>query len=98
MQVEIARELINTNDATTIGVLLGFIVILIVIIGMLWKELQKDKEYIRTQDKANLEMLSALTKNAELLGTDIGHVKDYTVEVKPLINNILETIKERLNK
>lgn len=98
IQIEIAKELINTNDATIVGILLGVIAILITAIGILWKKHIKDEEYIRAQDKANLEMLSALTKNAELLGNDIAHVKDYTIEAKPVINNILETIKERLNK
>lgn len=98
MQTDIAKELINTNDATTVGVLLAFIVILLIGMVMLWKKSLKDEEYIRSQDKANLEMLSALAKNSESLGVDVNHIKDYTNEAKPKIEQVLEIIKNRLEK
>ena len=96
LQAEVAKDLLSTNDATIVGILLAFISILLGAIVMLWKKIQKNEDYIREQDKANLEMLSAMTRNAETLGQDISHVKDYTIEAKPVINQILETIKERL--
>lgn len=98
MQVEVAKELINNTDATTIGVLLAFIVILIFAIYVQWKKANKDEEYIRQQDKANLEMLSSLVKNAELLGNDVSDIKNYTTEMKPTINQIAEIVKTRLEK
>ncbi|AGH56774.1 hypothetical protein Phi19:2_gp031 [Cellulophaga phage phi19:2] len=97
MQAEIAKELISTNDATITGILLAFISILLVGIGFLWKEVQKLQEYIRSQDKANLEMLSALARSSETLGSDMNYIKDYTIEIKPKINQVLEIIQKRLD-
>jgi len=95
---EIAKDLLNNNDATTIGVLLSFIVILLIANMIQWKKSLKDEEYIRSQDKANLEMLSTLAKNAELLGLDVNHIKKYTVDAKPKIEQVLEIIKNRLER
>ena len=92
--IEVAKDVINTNDATIIGVLLAVIIVLLAAIGMLWKKHTEDEKYIREQDKANLEMLSLLSKNAELLGMDVLHIKDYTIDAKPVLNNILDRIKE----
>lgn len=96
MQAEVAKDLLSTTDATIIGVLLAFIVILLTAIVMLWKKIQKNEDYIREQDKANLDMLAAMTRNAEMLGADISKVKDYTIDAKPVINQTLEIIKNRL--
>jgi len=96
--VDVAKDLINTTDATIIGILLAVVVVLLTAIWILWKKIQKDEDYIRTQDRANLEMLAAMTKNAELLGLDINHIKDYTIDMKPEIKTIAEIIKTRLNK
>ena len=97
LQVEIAEKLINNNDATIAGILLAFITILLVFIGVLWKEMLKLNLYIKTQDKANLNMLSDLTKFTEILGKDVSHIKDYTEETKPKVDGILLIIEKRLN-
>ncbi len=96
MQAEIATELLNKDDTTTIGVLLAFIVILIAANVIQWKKQGESDKYIREQDRANLEMLSSLAKNAELLGQDLDKVKDYTVETKPRIIRVLEILENRL--
>ena len=97
LQIEVAEKLINNNDATIAGILLAFITILLVFIGVLWKEMLKLNLYIKTQDKANLNMLSDLTKFTEILGKDVSHIKDYTEETKPKVDGILLIIEKRLN-
>lgn len=98
MQVETAKELLNTSDATAIGLLLCFCFLLITANVIQWKKAQEDAKYIRSQDKANLEMLASLSKNAELLGSDIGDIKDKTVDMHPKVAMILEAIQRRLDK
>tara|TARA_R110000744_G_scaffold195512_1_gene314570 strand:+ start:29183 stop:29485 length:303 start_codon:yes stop_codon:yes gene_type:complete len=97
LQIEVAEKLLNNNDATIQGILLAFIVILLVFLGILWKEIKELNAYIKTQDKANLEMLSELTKYSENLGKDVSHIRDYTNETKPKVDGILSIIEKRLN-
>ncbi len=98
MQIDTAKELLNTSDATAIGLLLCFCFILIAANVIQWKKSIKDSEYIREQDKANLEMLSTLSKNAELLGSDVGEIKSKTSDTNPKVQLILDIIQTRLSK
>lgn len=96
LQIETAKELINTNDATIQGILLAVIVILITFIGILWKSKQTDQTYIREQEKANLELYMNITntmndiaKNSEKNGNKLESLQEKVV-------TILNTIQERL--
>jgi hypothetical protein len=96
LQIETATKLINTTDATIIGILLFIIVLLVTAIGFLWNQKQKDEKYIREQDKANLEMLLLITNSIK----DVGKSSDSSLIKLDAINTrtstILELIKERL--
>lgn len=91
-QAEVAKDLINNTDATVQGILLGVVAVLITFIGILWKSNEKKDEYIRSQDKANLQMLSDLAKNSESLGGTINKVEGHTSEMRPEIKMILDRI------
>ena len=91
-----AKDVINNTDATIIGILLAVIIVLIVFIGFLLKAKLKDEEYIREQDKANLEMLLGITSSVKETGisTDRTAIKIDSINIKT--TSILEIIKDRL--
>jgi hypothetical protein len=95
-QIELAKDVINNTDATIIGILLAVIIVLIVFIGFLLKAKLKDEEYIREQDKANLEMLLGITSSVKETGisTDRAAIKIDSINIKT--TSILEIIKDRL--
>ena len=95
-QIEVAKDLLNKDDATIIGVLLAVIAVLLFAIGMLWREKLKDQAYIRDQDKENMKILETLTMNMNLVGNDVGIIRDTTGNTNTMAKNILEAIKERL--
>lgn len=96
LQAEIAKDLLNNNDATIQGILLAVIVILLTFIGLLWRAKLSDEKYIREQDKANLEMLLTVTNTVK----DIGETSTKNGEKIDVVNikasSILDIIKERL--
>lgn len=95
-QIEVAKELLNNSDATIQGILLSVIAILLVFIGMLWKSKINDQDYIREQDKANLEMLLKVTSTIDGLGKDVNKIDETTSANNTITSNILGIIKERL--
>jgi glucose uptake protein GlcU len=98
LQIEVAREVINTNDATIIGILLAVIIVLLTFIGILLKSKKADETYIREQDKANLEMLLGITSTIK----EVGHVSSKNAikidAINLSTNSILEIIKDRLKQ
>lgn len=95
-QIEVAKDLLNKDDATIIGVLLAFIVVLLFAVGILWRDKLKDQAYIREQDRENMKILETLTMNMNLVGNDVGTIKNTTGETHVKVDNILEAIRERL--
>ena len=96
LQVDIAKDLLNNNDATVQGILLAVIVILLVAIGILWKSKLEDIKYIRDQDKANTELMMSITNTMDDLAktSDSSGIK--LDDLKDKVNNILNLITERL--
>lgn len=96
LQQEIVKDLISTNDATIIGVLIAFIGILIYHNVRTDKKLEKCNEYIREQDKANLTMIQDLINAVNLIGntSEKNAVKIEGVDNKT--SSILTIVKERL--
>lgn len=91
IQAEVAKELINNNDATIQGILMAVIVILIVTIGLLWKSKLQDEKYIREQDKETLKILLELTNTLK-------DVQDSDKEMKTGFAGIKETVVDSNNK
>ena len=52
------------------------------VVIVLWKSKIKDTEYIREQDKANLEMLNGVFKFLEHIGADTSKIHDIVSENK----------------
>lgn len=96
LQVEIARDVINTSDATIIGVLLAVIVILLVAIGMLWKKLGENQAYMINQDKENLKMIYAVTGTVDSFGTNINDIKGITRDNNDIVKRLHTLVSERL--
>ena len=94
IQAEIAQELISNDDATIIGILLAFIVLLITVIGLLWRQKVKDEDYIREQDKANIEMLNLITNAV----TELGKSSDSNTLKLDSVNTRTSTILEIVKK
>lgn len=105
IQVDTVKDLVSTNDATVIGVLLAFIAILIYWILRTEKKLEKADEklekantYTKEQDKANLIMLQDLIHTLNAVGqtSEKSAIKIEGVDSKA--DNILTIINERLTK
>ena len=97
MQAEIAKDLIETNGATTTGVVLAFSAVLIIALGVLWKSLEKKNQYIIEQDKANLTMLMELTATIKTMGKDVENIDNNTRASDNKIDNLIRMIEQRLN-
>ena len=96
IQIEVAKSVLNTNDATIIGVLLGVIVMLIVVIGMLWKKLGSKEDQIINENKENLKMIYAVTATVDSFGKDVADIERTTTDTNQKAHSLLEIIKERL--
>lgn len=95
-QIDVAKDLLNTNDATIIGVLLGVIVMLIAVIGMLWKKLGEKEDQIVAENKENLKMIYAVTGTLDSFGKDVADIERITSDTNQKTISLLEIIKERL--
>lgn len=95
-QIEIAKDVINTNDATIIGILLAVIVILLVAIAMLWKKINEQDTYIKSQDKENLKMIYTVTGTVDSFGVNINDIKGITKDNNDKASTILTLVQERL--
>lgn len=93
IQAEIAKELINNNDATIQGILLSVIVISWVVIGVLWKAKLADEKYIRTQDKATVELCLTLTTNVKESSNVGSKNNDAILKVLSICSEMLSHIK-----
>lgn len=96
MQLENISDIISTNDATIIGILIAVIVLMAFLLRTLWKTYQAQIIYISKQDKANLEMLMSVTntvKDVSEASKDNGEKID---SLKEKATVILGIIKERL--
>jgi hypothetical protein len=98
LQIEVAKEVINTNDATIIGILLAVIIVLLTFIGILLKSKKADETYIREQDKANLEMLLGITSTIKEVGSVSSKNAIKLDAINLNTNSILEIIKDRLKQ
>lgn len=98
LQVETAKDLLNTNDATIIGVLLAVIVVLIYWNIRTDKKLEKGNTYIREQDKANLTMIQDLINTVNKIGNTSEKNADKIDNVDNKASDILTIIKERLTR
>lgn len=98
IQGEIIRDLISTNDATIIGILIAFIGLLIYNTVRLDKKVEKSNDYIREQDKANLTMINDLITAVNSIG-DTSEKNATRIEgVSDKTSAILTIIKERLTR
>ena len=95
-QIEVAKDVLNNNDATIQGILLAVIVILLVAIGMLWKKLNDQEAYIKSQDKENLKMIYSVTGTVDSFGTNINDIKGITQDNNDKASTILTIVRERL--
>lgn len=97
LQAEIAKDLLNNNDATIQGILLAVIAILLLAIGILWKSKMEDVKYIREQEKSNLELYMNITKTMDDISksSDRQGLKLEALHEKAV--TILNIIQERLN-
>ena len=98
MQAETVKELISTNDATVIGVLLAFIAILIYWNLRTDKKLEERNTYIREQDKANLLMMQDLVSSMNTIGQTSQKNATKIESVDSTTSDILTIIKERLTR
>ena len=103
LQLETALEHLSSDNATVEGVLIGVVIALIFFIAYLLKRLDKKEEYIREQDKQNIEMFNTLaTKIAssqvgvEDVKIELTKVGEDVVSCRGLLTTVLTTIQERL--
>ena len=93
-----ALGVINTNDATIVGILLSFIIVLLFAFSHLWKRYQKELEYSKEQDKENLLIMAKITETVSDVARQ-GERRDVKIDrIKEDSSNILSIILERLKK
>ncbi len=97
IQAGTLKELVSTNDATIVGVLLAFIALLIYWNIRTDNKLVEANKYTRDQDKANLIMMQDLISAMNVVGgtSEKNAIKIDGVNSKT--EAILTIIKERLN-
>jgi hypothetical protein len=98
LQAEVVKDLISTNDATIIGILLGFIALLIYLYLRTDNKLIKANEYTREQDKANLLMMQDLITSMDVVGKTTQNNAKRIEGVHSNSETILTIIRERLIK
>ena len=94
--MENATKLLSTNDATVVGVLLFFLVLSALVVKILWTAYQKELEYIKEQDKANLEMLYKITSTVGVVSDQLDKTDEKVDDIKTNTTTILGIIKDRL--
>lgn len=94
-------ELISA-DATTLQIVIwiGSAIVsgLVVAIVVLWKAKESRDNYIREQDKANLQLLNEIANNYKSLGVDVSKIEASTSATKPLVNVIRDDVKQLLER
>lgn len=98
LQAEVVKDLISTNDATIVGILLGFIALLIYLYLRTDNKLIKANEYTREQDKANLLMMQDLITSMDTVGKTSQDNAQKLEGVHNKAEIILTIIRERLIK
>ena len=97
IQSDVAERLLSKQDVTVIGLSLAFIVILLVIITKLWKAKQESDQYIREQDKANLQVLNALANSLNGVETKVEKGNDKIDDVSSQISTLRGDLLNKLN-
>ena len=91
VQQELVKDLISTNDATIIGVLLAVIALLIIWLVRQDKKLENLNEYIRQHNTSTLEIMSELTntlKDRQEIDKDVKNSVD-TIHLHSRDNNAI---------
>ncbi|WP_299153033.1 hypothetical protein [uncultured Christiangramia sp.] len=96
LQADLVKDVINTNDATIIGILIAVIIILIGAILKLWNKIGKQEDYIKEQDKENLKMIYTVTGTVNSFGDDLKGINSTTSDNNVKISQLLTVVLERL--
>lgn len=112
IQEEIVKDLISTNDATIIGILLGIVALMIFWIIRQDKKITEANNYIRASDKETLKILLELTntlKEGNESGKEVKNLVQETKEIardvkghssdnKNTLNSLMSLIQQKLTR
>lgn len=96
IQLKDATEVLSKNDVTVIGVLLFVILMMATALGFLWRAYRDNEQYIKEQDRANLEMLKDVTAAVKDVATHTNDNRASLGDLRLQSQRMMDLIDTRL--